>query len=107
MNTDRSTGDVDDARTSDQIRYDAICDQVVEATRLVRLLSERLEKLPGGQVQTVIHKTAGTGPFVVAAIVACFATWIGLLVLALWESNLWAWKDIHDHRISVLEAKGK
>jgi hypothetical protein len=76
---------------------------------LIIVIEERVkqEGKSGNQAQYVVHEYKGMGTWGAAAVVGCFATWIALIVLALWESNLWAWKDIHDHRISVLEAKTK
>lgn len=102
----RTVSDLDeDFRSEDMKKLDLMVDQVADLAKSVKELVERTPA--GGQTQTVIHKTQGMSAWGAAAVVACFATWIALIVIALWESNLWAWKDIHDHRISVLEAKSK
>lgn len=91
----------DDFRSAEQMRYDAICDQVREVTQLVKVV---IEKVPQhGAVQTVIHRNEGMGAWGAAAVTACFLTYLTLIIFAIWSifqiNNLWAWKDIHAGKI--------
>ena len=104
----------DDYRTPEQLRYDAICDQVREVTQLVKVV---IEKVPQhGAVQTVIHKTQGMGVVgVICAVVSvcCMLMMIGFGWLISIELNkqtaelhdLRAWRDIHQNHISAIEAR--
>lgn len=89
-------------------KVDIVLDQMVDLTRLVNKVIEASKQ---GPTQTVIHKTAGMGPWGAAAVVACFATWLGLILFGVWTyfqvNNLWAWKDVHAAKIAVMEAKQK
>ena len=89
-------------------KVDILFDNMVELTAQVRRVCEVTE---GRNVQTVIHKSTGMGPWGAAAVVACFATWIMMLMFGLWSvfqiNNLWAWKDVHASKIAVLEGKTK
>lgn len=83
-------------------------DQLIDE-QLERLAKKLVEAASTGNVTTVIHKTQGMGNWGAAAVVACFATWFALILFGVWVyfqvSNLWAWKDIHNAKISVLEGK--
>lgn len=110
--------DDDDPRTEEQRRYDAICDQVAEATRLVRELAAIIPR--AGQTQTVIHKTQGLG----AAGIVCAAICVLCVLFVAVEFNrqntdtiktqavidgrlrdLDAWRGVHSNDIAALKAK--
>lgn len=67
-----------------------------------------LVKQRGNNTQTVIHKTAGMGPWAAAAVTACFFTFLGLILLAVVIlpdlHDLQAWQDIMRQKIAKLEA---
>lgn len=87
-------------------KVDVLYDQFVD---LNDLLKRVLAANEGRQVQTVIYRHAGVGGLNAAAIVACFATWLGLIVFALYAipelHDLRAWRDIHSNDIATLKAK--
>lgn len=101
-----------DPRTPEQIRYDAIGDQVREATRLVREVAETVREFTvggHGNVQTVIHKTEGMG--IVGGICAsiCVLCVVFIVVIVIFINgalrDLWAWKDVHANDIAALKAQ--
>lgn len=76
----------------------------------VERLSSDIDKLiraENSQTQVVIHKQAGPGGLLAAAITACFASWIALILFAMEIHDLRAWRDIHQNHINALEAKQK
>ena len=89
-------------------KVDLMIDQMVDLTAVVRKVVEITE---GRNVQTVIHKSTGMGAWGAAAVVACFATWVMMLMFGIWTvfqvNNLVAWKDVHASKIAVLEGKSK
>jgi hypothetical protein len=89
-------------------KVDILFDNMVELTAQVRRVCEVTE---GRNVQTVIHKSTGMGAWGAAAVVACFATWVMMLMFGIWTvfqvNNLAAWKDVHGSKIAVLEGKQK
>ena len=107
---------VDDGRTDDRDadtrRVDLLIDQV-------NTLCEKFDAVlqhDRGNTQTVIHRTAGVGPWVAAAVTACFCTLFGLLFLAYDFGerhnavtndirDLKAWQQIHEKRLNQLEHK--
>jgi hypothetical protein len=105
--------DAGDFRTDEQIRYDAMSEQARQVTEQAKQVTELvrtfMERMPSSTTQTVIHKTAGAGSYTAAAIVACFATWLGLIVCGLYVipelHDLRAWRDIHQNHISAIEAR--
>lgn len=98
--------EVHDDRSPEVKRFDAICDQVVEMNRLVRSL---VEKVPKGQVQTVIHKTQGMTAWSVAAVVSCFFTILLVVLLAIIFvpdlHDLKAWQDILRKDVARIQAQ--
>ena len=97
-----------DNRTPEAVRFDAISEQVREAVLAVRELAE-MQRSNHGTVQTVIHKTEGMGAWGSAAVTACFFTFLGLILFAIWVvpniNSLQAWSDIYRQRIQNLEKK--
>jgi hypothetical protein len=61
-----------------------------------------------GHTQTVVHKTAGMGPWGAAAVTACMFTFLGLILLAVVlvpeVHDLRAWNDINRGKVAKLEA---
>jgi hypothetical protein len=97
----------DDWRNDETRKLDLMIDQVADLARSVKELADKVPL--AGHTQTVIHKTAGAGAYTAAAIVACFATWLGLIVCGLYVitelHDLRAWRDIHQNHISAIEAR--
>lgn len=99
----------EDDRDPDTVRFDLLVDQV---NALVGKMDAVIER--GGNTQTVVHKTAGMGPWGAAAVTACFCTMLGLILLSfeLQRQNddlrdLKAWQQIHEKRIGRIEAERK
>jgi len=102
---------MNDDRDTDTVRFDLLVDQV---NALVGKMDAVIER--GGNTQTVIHKTAGMGPWGAAAVTACFCTLIGLVLLSIYIihtdslrnddiRDLKAWQQIHEKRLNQLERK--
>lgn len=94
---------MNDNRDPDTVRFDLLVDQV---NALVGKMDAVIER--GGNTQTVIHKTAGIGPWGAAAVTACFFTFLGLILLAMLIlpdiHDLKAWSDIYRTRIQEITA---
>lgn len=105
-----------DDRDPDTVRFDLLVDQV---NALVGKMDAVIETR-GSNTQTVIHKTAGIGPWAAAACCACFCTMIGLVIVTVVLSaqldreskafndqmrDVQAWQDVMRQRLSKLEAK--
>ena len=94
-----------DERDAETVRMDLLVDQV---NALLGKMDEVL-KADRGNTQTVIHKTAGMGPWGAAAVTACMFTFLGLIGLAVVLipelHDLRAWNDINRAKIARLEAK--
>ena len=92
-----------DDRDPDTVRFDLLVDQVNALVGKVDAVIDR-----GGNTQTVIHKTAGMGPWAAAAVTACFFTFLGLILLAMLIlpdiHDLKAWSDIYRTRIQEISA---
>lgn len=92
-----------DDRDPDTVRFDLLVDQV---NALVGKMDAVIDR--GGNTQTVIHKTAGLGPWAAAAVTACFFTFLGLILLAMLIlpdiHDLKAWSDIYRTRIQEISA---
>ncbi len=96
--------DDDDTRTADVKQFDATMDVLVAiAHRLDKLVAEDRTR----QTQTVIHKTGDSSGLLIGAIVACFATWVAVVLIFMQLHDLTAWRDIHQNHINALEAKIK
>lgn len=93
-----------DDRDPDTVRFDLLVDQV---NALVGKMDAVIETR-GSNTQTVIHKTAGLGPWGAAAVTACFFTFLGLILLAMLIlpdiHDLKAWSDIYRTRIQEISA---
>ncbi len=93
-----------DDRDPDTVRFDLLVDQV---NTLCAKMAAAMEAR-GNNTQTVIHKTAGMGPWAAAAVTACFFTFLGLILLAVVIlpdlHDLQAWQDIMRQKIAKLEA---
>ncbi len=96
--------DTPDERDPTTVRMDLLVDQV---NALLGRMDEVLRH-DRGNVQTVIHKTAGMGAWGSAAVTACMFTFLGLILLAVVVvpevHDLRAWNDIIRAKISRLEA---
>lgn len=93
-----------DDRDPDTVRFDLLVDQV---NTLCAKMDAAMEAR-GNNTQTVIHKTAGMGPWAAAAVTACFFTFLGLILLAMLIlpdiHDLKAWSDIYRTRIQEISA---
>lgn len=94
----------DDDRDPSTVKLDLLVDQV---NALCASMAAAMEAR-GNNTQTVIHKTAGMGPWAAAAVTACFFTFLGLILLAVALvpeiHDLRAWNDINRAKIARLEA---
>jgi hypothetical protein len=108
-----------DARTLEQVRYDAMSDKVHDAAETVLELSKLVRELAhGGTTNTIIHKTEGAGS--VAIVSAAIAVLCVLIVLGgailidgqITRSearvdgrlrDLEAWRGVHATKIQNLE----
>jgi hypothetical protein len=101
-------------------RADLAIDMVNQLCAKVDVSMEEFRELvkarANGNTQTVIHKTAGIGPWAAAAVTACFCTLIGLVLLSIYIihtdglrnddiRDLKAWQQIHEKRLNQLERK--
>lgn len=88
-------------------------DQILQEQigRLAELVSKLVEGGGNSSVTTVIHKQAGPGGLLAAAVTACILTWAGLIVLAILLvpdiHDMRAWIAVHSAKIAVLEGKNK
>jgi len=93
-------------------RADLAIDMVNQLCAKVDVSMEEFRELvkarANGNTQTVIHKTAGLGPWGAAAVTACFFTFLGLILLAIMIlpdlHDLKAWSDIYRTRIQEISA---
>jgi hypothetical protein len=89
------------SRTERQI--DLLLDQMVDLSGIVKEIASSR-----GQSQTVVHKTQGIGGWASAAVVACFATWVVIILSAIYFvptlHDLNAWEQILNTRITKLES---
>jgi len=94
----------DDDRDPSTVKLDLLVDQV---NALCASMAAAMENR-GNNTQTVIHKTAGLGPWGAAAVTACFFTFLGLILLAIMIlpdlHDLKAWSDIYRTRIQEISA---
>lgn len=94
----------EDERDQTTVRMDLLVDQV---NALLGRMDDVLRH-DGGNTQTVIHKTAGMGPWGAAAVTACMFTFLGLILFALVVlptlHDLQAWQDVIRGKVSKLEA---
>lgn len=81
----------------------------VRIDKLVDRMDAFLDHQQGGNVQTVIHKSTGIGPWGAAAVTACFMTFLGMILLAIVVipelHDLKAWSDIYRSKIYALEKR--
>ena len=102
---------VDDWRSEDVRKLDLMVDQVGDLARSVKELVERVPPAVSAapQTQTVIHKTQGMGAWGAAGVVACFFTYLTLIVLAIifvpTIHDLLAWQDILRKDVARLQAE--
>lgn len=97
--------------------FAAMAAQVRESSaavaRLEQSVSRLIEHESRGTVQTVIHRTGDYGGLLIGAIVACFATWVGVLFLAITMNakfstqnnklrDLDAWRGVQGNQITAL-----
>jgi type II secretory pathway component PulF len=80
-----------------------VTQQVAGLTEEVRLLVHQLKESGHAHTQTVIHKSTGISAWGAAAVVACFATWIGLVFVMMDIHDLRAWKDIYGRDLSAIK----
>lgn len=96
-----------DDRDPDTVRFDLLVDQVNTLCAKMDAAMEAKGNNTAGDV-TVVHKTAGMGPWAAAAVTACFFTFLGLILLAMLIlpdlHDLKAWSDIYRTRIQEISA---
>jgi len=94
----------EDDRDPSTVRMDLLVDQV---NALLGRMDDVLRH-DHGNTQTVIHKTAGMGPWGAAAVTACMFTFLGLILFALVVlptlHDLQAWQDVIRGKVSKLES---
>lgn len=94
---------MDDDRDPGTVRMDLLVDQV---NALLGRMDDVLRQ-DRSQTQTVIHRTAGMGPWGAAAVTACMFTFLGLILLAVVVvpevHDLRAWNDIIRAKIAGIE----
>lgn len=87
-------------------RVDAMLDAVVDLTTVVK---EIVHTQRNSNTQTIVHQ--GMGMWGIAAIVACFATWVMLIVMYLLIvpdiHDVKAWQDILRKDVAKLQAESK
>lgn len=88
-------------------RADDVSEEIRQLTAQIRDLVGQLADIPGQNVQTVIHKSEGFGAWGTAAVVACFCTWFGLILVMFDIHDLRAWVDVLKQRVTILESRGK
>jgi len=99
-----------DARTTDQIRYDAMSDQVREAAASVTDLAKIVRELAAnpGNSQTIYHRTEGMGTVGVICATVCVMCVVVLILGAVIFvpdiHDLRAWQDIMRKDIARLQA---
>lgn len=97
-----------DFRDPATVRLDLLIDQI---NRLTEGLDKAVNFEPHSHNYTVTHSSEGMGAWGTAAVTACFFTFLGLILFAVWVipnvHDLMAWRDIHQNHISALEAKDK
>ncbi len=89
--------DVDDFRSEEQMRYDAMCDQAKQVTEQARQVTELvktfIERMPSGHTQNITYRVEGVGWIGMFSAVICV---ICLLVL-LFAAIIFV-PDLHDIR---------
>ena len=102
-----------DLRDASTKRLDLLIDQI---TQLSEIVERSIHQDNQRHTQTVVHKTAGPGGLLAAAVTACFCTLFFLVIVVLMTNkdqerqdgqirDLQAWKDVHSNDISALKAK--
>ena len=90
-------------------RTTAIVDDLEDYERLVEVLgrlSDRLDDIQSSRnAINVTHTQSGIGNWATAAIVACFCTWFGLILMMFDLHDLRAWVDVLKQRVTMLESK--
>lgn len=83
-------------------------DLVQVAARIDKLV-DRIDALLDHQgsphTQTVHHTASGIGAWGAAAVVACFCTWFGLVLVVMDIHDLRAWIDIFRGQITTLKVQ--
>lgn len=73
----------------------------------LREIVEIFRQAAGGPTQTVIHRNEGMGAWGSAAVVACFLTYLSLIIFAVWSifkiNNLEAWKDVYGRDLAAMK----
>lgn len=95
----------DDMELSEHVRrLDASVASFVEC---IEVLKEQQKNFGNANTQTVVHQQAGMGAWSIAAVVACFFTFLGLILFAMVVipelHDLKAWSDIYRSKIYTLE----
>jgi hypothetical protein len=87
-------------------------DAILTYTSKVDALVDRIDALldhqqSAGNNQTIIHRTEGMGAWGSAAVVACFLTYLSLIIFAVWSifqiNNLTAWKDVYGRELAAMK----
>jgi len=86
-------------------RIESIAESIVEAIDKMEVFADVLTSK--GNTTTVIHKTEGMGAWGSAAVVACFLTYLSLIIFAMWSifqiNNLTAWKDVYGRDLAAMK----
>lgn len=108
MGADYECGSECDKLDVSTIKIDELIGHINNLVKNVELVITR--EAPS-QVQTVIHRTEGMGPWGAAAVTACMFTFLGLILFALWAvpeiHDLKAWVSVHTTKINSLESRSK
>lgn len=87
---------------------DAILDYTSKIDALVDRIDALLDHQQKGQnAITVTHTQAGMGHWGAAAVASCFATYLTLIIFAVWSifqiNNLTAWKDVYGRELAAMK----
>lgn len=84
-----------------------IVDEVAQTNKEMRDLIDIVRQVAGNNTQTVVHRNEGMGAWGSAAVVACFLTYLSLIIFAIWSifqiNNLTAWKDVFGRDLAAMK----
>lgn len=87
-------------------RLESLGESIVEAVDKMEVFAEALTSKVS-QTQTIIHRNEGMGAWGSAAVVACFLTYLSLIIFAVWSifqiNNLTAWKDVYGRDLAAMK----
>ena len=88
-------------------RIESIAESIVEAIDKMEVFADVLTSK--GNTTTVIHKTEGMGAWGSAAVVACFLTYLSLIIFAIYiipeVHNVKAWNEVLRGKVAKFEAQ--